>query len=286
MAEDYLWYAGIPFPAMLYKMEDIKAAHEQFVVKDEDIITVTYPKSGTNWMIEILCLILSKGDPEWIHSVPIWERSPWIEAELGSKIIRDMKEGPRLLTSHLPIQLFPKSFLTSKAKVIYIIRNPKDVLVSGYYFYRHSKLMKNPESLQQFYGWFIQGNVPYGSWFAHVLGWMSMRERENVLVLSYEALKKDTRSTVKRICQFLGKKLEPEELDLVLENSSFQAMKENKMSNYSLSDRSYFPTGVEMIRRGMVGDWKNHLTVTQAEAFDKIFREKLAGIPPELLPCD
>ncbi|XP_048224901.1 sulfotransferase 2A1-like [Perognathus longimembris pacificus] len=143
MAEDYLWYAGIPFPATLYKTEDIKAAHEQFVVKDKDIITVTYPKSGTNWMIEIPCLILSKGDTEWIHSVPIWERSPWIELEWGSKIIRDMKEGPRLLTSNLPIQLFPKSFITYKAKVIYIIRNPKDVLVSGYYFYRQSKIMIN-----------------------------------------------------------------------------------------------------------------------------------------------
>ncbi|XP_048225361.1 sulfotransferase 2A1-like [Perognathus longimembris pacificus] len=286
MAEDYLWYAGIPFPATLYKTEGIKAAHEKFVVKDEDIITVTYPKSGTHWMIEILCLILNKGDPEWIRSVPIWDRFPWIEMEWGSRRIRDMKEGPRQLTSHLPIQLFPKSFFTSKAKLIYVIRNPKDVLVSGYYFYSQSKIMKHPESLQQYYEWFIQGNVQYGSWFAHVLGWMSMRERENVLVLSYEALKKDTRSTVKRICQFLGKKLEPQELDLVLENSSFQAMKENKMSNFSLMDRSYFPAGVEMTRRGMVGDWKNHLTIAQAEAFDKIFREKMAGFPPELLPCD
>ncbi|XP_048225368.1 sulfotransferase 2A1-like [Perognathus longimembris pacificus] len=286
MAEGFMWYAGIPFPASLYKPEDIRAAHEQFVVKDEDIITVTYPKSGTNWMIEILCLILSKGDPEWIRSVPIWERSPWIENELRFKRIRDMKEGPRLLSSHLPIQLFPKSFFTSKAKVIYILRNPKDVLVSAYYFYRQSKIIKNAESLQQYYEWFIQGNVSRGSWFAHVLGWMSMRERENVLVLSYEALKKDTRNTVKRICQFLGKKLEPQELDLVLENSSFQAMKENRMSNYSLANRNYFRAGIEITRRGMVGDWKNHLTVAQAEDFDKIFREKLAGFPLELLPCD
>ncbi|XP_012891619.1 PREDICTED: bile salt sulfotransferase-like [Dipodomys ordii] len=64
MAHDYLWYQGIPFPAMGYNPEIIKAAHEKLVLKDEDIITVTYPKSGTNWMIEILCLIHSKGEPE------------------------------------------------------------------------------------------------------------------------------------------------------------------------------------------------------------------------------
>ncbi|XP_048225364.1 sulfotransferase 2A1-like [Perognathus longimembris pacificus] len=237
-------------------------------------------------MIGILCLILSKGDPEWICSVPIWEISPWIETEHGPEIIRNMKEGPRLLSSHLPIQLFPKSFFTSKAKVIYVLRNPKDALVSGYYFYSQSKFMKNAESLQQFYEWFIQGNVPYGSWFAHVLGWMSMQESKNVLVLSYEALKKDTGSTVEKICQFLGKKLEPEDLDLVLENISFQAMKENTMSNYSLLGEDSIPAGVLLTRRGITGDWKNHFTIAKAEAFQKTFQEKMAGLPAKLLPWD
>ncbi|XP_042556298.1 sulfotransferase 2A1-like [Dipodomys spectabilis] len=286
MAQDYMRYQGIPFPFLHHELEIIKAAHEKFVVKDEDIITVTYPKSGTNWMIEILCLIHSKGDPEWIRSVPIWDRSPWIETVRGSKIIKDRKEGPQLLTSHLPIQLFPKSFFTSKAKVIYVIRNPKDVLVSGYHSGSGSKYIKNPRSLQEFLEWFIEGNLPYGSWFAHVQGWMSMRERENVLVLSYEALKKDTRSTVEKICQFLGKKLDPEELDLVLENSSFQAMKENKMSNHSLLSKNFSSAEVLMTRKGIVGDWKNHLTVAQAETFDQIFQKKMEGFLPEILLWD
>ncbi|KAM4825266.1 sulfotransferase 2A1-like [Thomomys bottae] len=286
MAQDYLWYEGIPFPKVEYNLEVIKAAHETFEVKDDDIITVTYPKSGTNWMIEILCLIESRGDLDWIRSVPIWERSPWIETEPGFKRIKDRKEGPRLLTSHLPIHVFPKSFFTSKAKLIYIIRNPKDVLVSSYYFLRGSKYMKNPQSLQEYYEWFVEGRVPYGPWFTHVQGWMSMRDRENVLLLSYEALKKDTRGTVEKICRFLGKSLEPEQLDLVLENSSFQAMKENKMSNYSQLQETFFHAGVLITRKGIVGDWKNHLTVTQAEALDKIVQEKMAGLPPELCPWD
>ncbi|XP_042556300.1 sulfotransferase 2A1-like [Dipodomys spectabilis] len=286
MAQDYMWYQGIPFPSKLYTPESIKAVHEQFLLKDEDIIIVTYPKSGTNWVIEILCLIHSNGDPEWIRSVPIWDRSPWIEIKHGFQTIKERKEGPPLITSHLPIQLFPKSFFTSKAKVIYVIRNPKDVLVSGYYFLAQATFLKNPQSLQQYYEWFIEGSVPCGSWFAHVQGWMSMRERENVLVLSYEELKKDTRSTVEKICQFLGKKLNPEELELVLENSSFQAMKKNTMSNYSLLKGDYFSPGCLITRKGITGDWKNHFTVAQAEAFEKIFQEKMAGLPTELFLWD
>ncbi|MXQ92938.1 hypothetical protein E5288_WYG017591 [Bos mutus] len=100
------------------------------------------------------------------------------------------------------------SFFKSKAKVIYLIRNPRDVLVSGYFFWRIAKFVKRPQSLEQYFEWFVEGNDFLFFW--------------------------DTRSTVEKICQFLGKKLEPEELNSVLKNSSFQAMKENNMSNSSL----------------------------------------------------
>jgi bile-salt sulfotransferase len=58
------------------------------------------------------------------------------------------------------------------------------------------------------------------------------------------------RSTVEKICQFLGKKLEPEELNSVLKNSSFQAMKENSMSNYSLLKGQYFEENGQLLRKG------------------------------------
>ncbi|XP_069856067.1 sulfotransferase 2A1-like [Dipodomys merriami] len=282
MAQDYVWYQGIPFPVVDYYPERIKAVHEELVLKDEDIITMTYPKSGTHWLIEILSLIHTKGDPNWVRSVPIYVRSPWIENESGYKCTVERKEGPPLITSHLPIQLFPKSFFTSKAKMIYVIRNPKDVLISGYYFRRLTNLAKKPESLEQYFEWFLQGYVPYGSWFDHVRGWMSMREKENVLVLSYEQMKKDTRSMVERICGFLGKALEPRELDLVLENSSFQAMKENKMTSFPDVPEWIVPAGFKITRKGITGDWKNHFTPAQTQAFEEKFREKMAGLPPEL----
>ena len=66
--------------------------------------------------METVCLIHSKGDPKWIQSVPIWERSPWVEAFSGYNLLKD-KEGPRFITSHLFVQLFPRSFFKSKAKV-------------------------------------------------------------------------------------------------------------------------------------------------------------------------
>ena len=77
-----------------------------------------------------------------------------------------------------------------------------------------------------------------------------MRERDNFLFLSYEDLKQDTRGTIEKICDFLGKKLETDELDLVLKHSSFQAMKENKMSNFSLIPEDAVTNGLNLMRKG------------------------------------
>ncbi|XP_006997240.1 sulfotransferase 2A1-like isoform X2 [Peromyscus maniculatus bairdii] len=282
---DYLWFEGIPFPAVGFEKEIIQEACDKFVIRDEDTVIITYPKSGTNWLIEIVCLIQNKGDPKWVQSVPIWERSPWLETEVGHKILLN-KEGPRLISSHLPFHLFPKSFFSSKAKVIYTIRNPRDILVSGYFFWSKTNLVKNPESLRTYFEWFLKGNVLYGSWFEHTFAWLSMRERDNFLLLSYEDIKKDTKSTILKICDFLGKKLEPDELNMVLKYSSFEAMKENNMSNFSIISEDVITNGLVLLRKGTTGDWKNHFTVAQAEAFDKVFHEKMAGFPTGLFPWE
>nr|XP_044990023.1 3-alpha-hydroxysteroid sulfotransferase-like [Jaculus jaculus] len=193
-------------------------------------------------------------------------------------------KDPRLFTSHLPIQLFPKSFSSTKAKVIYAIRNPRDALVSGYYFFSNSNFIKKPKSLEEYFEWFIQGKVPYGSWFEHIRGWMSMRDKDNFLMLSYEELKKDLRGTVEKICQFLGKQLEPKEVDLVLHYSSFHVMKENKMTK--IIEKPDGNINFPLMRKGICGEWKDHFTSAQAETFDKVFQEKMAGFPRELLPWE
>ncbi|KAM9034853.1 3-beta-hydroxysteroid sulfotransferase-like [Sarcophilus harrisii] len=125
---------------------------DEFEVQDKDVIVATYPKSGTHWMIDILSLIYSKGDPTWIKSVPAWKRSPWLEFKNNNEIFKNKKDAG-LLASHLPVHLFPKSCFTSKAKV------------STFPF-----------------------PVPYGSWFDHIKGWLSMRNSENFLLITYEEL--------------------------------------------------------------------------------------------------
>ncbi|XP_003406683.1 sulfotransferase 2A1-like [Loxodonta africana] len=286
MASDYLWFEGIPFPQVEYRIENLRSVRDEFVVRDEDVITLSYPKSGTHWVIEIISMIHSKGDSSWVQSVPNWDRSPWIESTAGYERLKNQK-GPRLFTSHLPIQLFPKSFFNSKAKAIYINRNPRDVITSGFYYWRTIKHVRNPDTFEQFFEWFLQGNVTFGSWFDHINGWLQMRGKENFMIISYEELHQDIRASVEKISQFLGKKLGPEEFDSVLKNVSFEVMKNNKMSNFSLAPDSFVDHSKgKLMRKGVVGDWKHHFTVAQSETFDKIYKEKMAGLPQGLFPWE
>ncbi|XP_044303162.1 sulfotransferase 2A1-like [Varanus komodoensis] len=87
------------------------------------------------------------------------------------------------------------------------------------------------------------------------------------------------RGTVQKICHFLGKELTCQQLDSVVENASFQGMKENKWLQPSQLPVEFFePMKGTILRKGISGDWKNHLTVAQSEHFDRVYREKMQGV--------
>lgn len=46
MMSDYTWFEGIPFPAFGIPKETLQNVCNKFVVKEEDLILLTYPKSG------------------------------------------------------------------------------------------------------------------------------------------------------------------------------------------------------------------------------------------------
>ncbi|XP_069803284.1 sulfotransferase 2B1-like [Dendropsophus ebraccatus] len=275
MSFEYFKYKGVNFSHGSYTDETLTFAENEFQVLDDDVYIVTYPKSGTNWMIEILSLLRTKGDPTWCNNVPIWLRSPWYETIEGQSQIKDVL-CPRVLTSHLPFHIFAKSFFKSKAKIIYVMRNPKDILVSLFYFSKMLSLYKDPKTFPEFFEDFLQGNVLYNSWFDHVKGWMQMKDNSNFFFITYEELCKDLRNSVIKICEFLGKDLDDSQIDLVVKHSSFNVMKENKMSNYTLIPQDFMDqTKGSFMRKGITGDWKNHFTEAQIEHFDEVYEENM-----------
>ncbi|XP_063797702.1 sulfotransferase 2B1-like [Pseudophryne corroboree] len=278
MIYDYFTYNGIRFANSLHSKDILNYVENGFDVLDDDVFNVTYPKSGTNWMIQILNLIKHKGDVTLSNSVPFYERSPWYESIPAQTVIKDLVP-PRIMTSHLPISIFAKSFFKSKAKIIYTVRNPRDVIVSAFYFIKIFKMFSEVEHFQEYLDHFLQGNAMFGSWFEHVKGWMQMKDDSRFFFIAYEELIQDLRGSVVRICKFLGQELDDAQIDSVVEHSAFTAMKENKMSNWSLMPEEVLDHSKgSFLRKGISGDWKNLFTVAQSEYFNKIYQEKMKDI--------
>ncbi|XP_012979169.2 sulfotransferase 2A1 [Mesocricetus auratus] len=104
--------------------------------------------------------------------------------------------------------------------------------------------------------------------------------------MSYEELQRDLRGNIQKVCRFLGKQLNSEQLGSTVKNVSFSVMKDNTMCNNvtvkNPEDETDFT--LPLMRKGICGDWKNQFTVAQSEAFDKVYQDKMSSLDPSLFP--
>ena len=236
---------------------------------------------GTTWVQNIVNLIRNNGEDD---PKPLVQAVPWIASSHPVEIpIKDLNEmsSPRFFQSHSPYSMMEGELPhTSPAKYIYIARNPKDVAVSYYYHMRMLAPLKYSGTWDEFYQLFKSGKVIFGDWFDHVLEWWKHRDADNILFLKYEDLRKDHHGAVKKIAKFIGFNLKEEVIDTVVKKSTFQSMKDNPTTNPNIVEpiRSLFKPGEQQfLRKGIVGDWRNHFTPEQNAEFDAIYAEKMKG---------
>ncbi|XP_043942632.1 sulfotransferase 1C4-like [Protopterus annectens] len=255
---------------------------KQFQAASGDLLIATYPKAGTTWIQEIVDNVLNADNLNKCHRSPTHDRMPFLEFVLPRNIISGVDQlaamkPPRVIKTHLPFHLVPKSFWEKNCKTIYVARNPKDNLVSYYHFSRMCKTMPEPGTWEQFFQTFLSGNVAWGSWYEHVKGWWNERNKQQILYLFYEDIKEDPGREIRKLLKFLGKEfLSEETVEEIVWRTSFDVMKENPDANYS-SLQSIFDKSISpFMRKGTVGDWKSHFTVSQNEMFDEDYRQKMA----------
>nr|XP_006123299.1 amine sulfotransferase-like [Pelodiscus sinensis]XP_006123300.1 amine sulfotransferase-like [Pelodiscus sinensis]XP_025040544.1 amine sulfotransferase-like [Pelodiscus sinensis] len=252
---------------------------EDFEIRDSDVFVVTYPKSGTVWSQNILSLIYHEGHRGGTENIGLIDRVPWLEYNLRN-VDYVNRPSPRLFATHLPCNLVPRDLRNRRGKVIYVARNPKDVVVSYFHFSKLAVKLETISDFNIFLETFLAGKVSPGSWLDHIRGWFTHRDDFNILFLTFEEMKKDLRGAVLKICKFLGKQLTGKELDTVVEKASFDNMKRDARANYESMPESVLERGKgHFLRKGTIGDWKNTMTVAQSERFDSVFKGKMKELP-------
>uniref|UniRef100_A0A3Q4H8N3 Sulfotransferase n=1 Tax=Neolamprologus brichardi TaxID=32507 RepID=A0A3Q4H8N3_NEOBR len=231
--------------------------------------------SGTIWMQEILPLVLNGGDLTPIHTIPNWERVPWLEEKQLARVL-DRLAYPRALVSHFPYNLMPPSFCASKAKVIYVMRNPKDIMVSSYYFHQMAGFLEDPGTFDEFMDKFLEGKVMFGKWTDHVKSWRNSELGDRIMYITYEEMVQDLPASLRHISDFLGCNLTEEVIQKIAEHCSFKSMQNNNMSNFSLFPKVYMNSDKSpFLRKGIVGDWKNHFSSEQLTRFTSVISKEL-----------
>ncbi|CAL8337899.1 sulfotransferase family 2, cytosolic sulfotransferase 3 [Gadus morhua] len=275
-SDKYIIHRGLLLPKETHTEESLRFAAE-FEFKNDDVLIVTYPKSGTTWMQEIIPLLLNGGDLTPVTTIPNWDRVPWFE-ETRLALVLDKLKSPRVMVSHLPYNLMPSSLSSSKAKVIYVTRNPKDAMVSSFHFHKMANFLDDPGNFQEFMDKFLTGQVMFGKWTDHVKSWKHADLGDRILYTTYEAMVENLPGSLGEFSTFLCNNLSEKTLLGIADHCCFKNMSKNPMSNYSLVPKEFMdPSKSQFLRKGISGDWKNHFSPEQDLKFSACISEEMKG---------
>lgn len=91
-------------------------------------------------------------------------------------------------------------------------------------------------------------------------------------------MRRDLEGSIAMIAEFLGYNLTPHTIMRIAEQATFKNMKRNSSANMSWMDK-YRQDGqnTSFMRKGSVGDWRNHFTDEQSARMDTEITRKLSG---------
>src|ERR1700751_2437293 len=166
-------------------------AGPNLTVFPDDVFLTSYPRSGNTWARFLIGNLIYQDEP--VTFANIESRVPEIYFN-SDHSLRSLPR-PRILKSHECFEpLYPR--------VIYIVRDPRDVAVS---FYHHNVKAGNvPDDcpMEAFVWRFVAGEFDrkWGSWYDNVLSWLSLRENHTTfLFLRYESMKADALQELLRV---------------------------------------------------------------------------------------
>lgn len=226
-------------------------------IQPSDIFVVSYPRSGTTWLGFLLANLLKPDPDEEVH--PPNRYAPDINgAYFGNDTMQQWAHlpAPRFLRVHAP---YDPAF----AKVIYVLRDPRDVMVSYYHF----KRLTDPDFELSVMDFVSHDDHWPCRWDEHVAGWLHRRRHPHLLLLRYEEMRKDTVRVLRSVLNFVRLTYAEEEVVKAVQASEFDKMGALE-AELRIAAGAVGMNEERVIRRGKVGGWRNELDIKNLQVVE------------------
>ncbi|MDQ3964077.1 MAG: sulfotransferase domain-containing protein [Actinomycetota bacterium] len=217
-------------------------------IRPDDVFVVTYPKSGTTWLAMMIANYLRPGEIDFTTYHHVVPDINYLQVRSGSLSRYDSSLPRRFFVTHSP-------FDRALKRVVYVIRDPRDVMVSYGNFWNQ----QHPDAKVDLTT-FVREIPHYPcEWDEHVSGWMR-RDDAGFLLVSYEQMTEDPAGVLTRVLSFAG--LTPEE-ELV--NAAVDATRFDRLKQLEEKWRQENPDEVagrseeRFMRRGEAGGWRDEI---------------------------
>jgi hypothetical protein len=251
-------------------------AGRTLAVHPDDTFIVSYPRSGNTWTRFLVANLLHPEEPASFANI---ERLvPDSEAQ-SSRYLRRVPR-PRVIKSH---QYFDPRY----RRVIYIVRDPRDVALSYYDFERKYRHIDDTYPLQNYVSDFVRGRLTsadWGTWEENVGSWSSTRRgREGFLLLRYEDMLENTMLETAKIAAFFGITKENERVRGAVERSSAQRMRGlEKAQGQDWVSTKNKRSDIPFVRTAASGQWKSKLSADSIAEIESAWGPLMVALGYEL----
>ncbi len=224
----------------------------------DDTFIAAFPKSGGTWLSFLIANVNLQIN-NMAQKVTWWNIREFV---FDVHENRTLPANPFTLPRGRFIHTHSE-FNETYTRVLYLIRDPRDTLVS--YYDLTTKIGWFEGSMDEF----LESN-DYGikAWIRHVEGWVRRHTfLSHIHFLRYEDLRSDPVAVLDRIYRLYGIPVERGVFENAVERSSFKAMRESEAEyrKYSFDSATTF----QFMRKGRAGSFSEELNAAQTARIDE-----------------
>jgi hypothetical protein len=253
------------------------AGHD-LAVRSDDTFIVSYPRSGNTWTRFLVAHLLHP--QKSVTFANIERLIPDAEAQSNRYMRR--APSPRIIKTH-------SYFDPRYPRVIYVVRDPRDVALSYYDFSRKYRHFDDSYPLDRYVGDFVNGRLNsgpgWGTWGENVASWVFARgARPGFLLLRYEDIKAGPELELTRLAEYFGIAATPELLRTTVDRSSAERMRQlEKIQGKDWVSTKNRRDDIPFIRTAVAGGWRNKLSAESVAEIEAAWGNIMAQLGYELV---